>query len=97
MQVKFHLNGKRSFFVMIFYVFFLIFRHRWLQYITDDPPTTKPLKRQSWMIDNIENKTGTSQIYVPYSTVPPKIQSWQPPLPSTTPLQNTSSTKSQLQ
>jgi len=73
-----------------------LFRHRWLQYITDEPPTTKPLKRQAWMIDNIENKTGTSQIYVPYTTVRPKIQSWQPPLPSTTTTQNISSTKHQL-
>ncbi|CAF5182364.1 unnamed protein product, partial [Rotaria magnacalcarata] len=58
--------------------------HRWLQYITDDPPTTTPLKRHSWMIDNIENKTGTRQSYMPYSTVRPKIQSWQPPTSSTT-------------
>ncbi len=72
-----------------------LFRHRWLQYITDEPPTTKPLKRQAWMIDNIENKTGTSQIYVPYTTVRPKIESWQPPLPSTT-TQNISATKNQL-
>jgi len=67
-------------------------RHRWLQYITDEPPTTKPLKKQSWMIDNIENKTGTSQIYVPYTTVPPKIASWQPPSSSTT-TQKISATK----
>ncbi|CAF4044161.1 unnamed protein product [Adineta steineri] len=71
--------------------------HRWLQYITDDPPTTTPLKKYPWMIDHIENRTGTSQIYVPYTTVPPKIQSWQPPTPSTTITQNISSTKSQLQ
>jgi hypothetical protein len=44
------------------------------------------------MIDHIENKTGTSQIYVPYTTVRPKIQSWQPPT-----TQNTSATKNQLQ
>jgi NADH:ubiquinone oxidoreductase subunit len=68
------------------------FRHRWLQYISDETPVEKPLKRQSWMIDTIENKTGTSQIYVPYTTVRTKIESWQPPLPSTT--QNTTATKS---
>jgi len=48
------------------------------------------------MIDNIENKTGSSQIYVPYTTVRPKIESWKPPSPSTA-TQNTSATKSQLQ
>ena len=72
------------------------FRHRWLQYISDEPPTVKPLPKHSWMIDHIENKTGTSQIYVPYSTVPPKIQSWQPPAPSST-MQNSTSTKSPAQ
>ncbi|UJR37075.1 hypothetical protein I4U23_029779 [Adineta vaga] len=66
--------------------------HRWLQYITDEPPTIKPLKKHSWMIDHIENKTGTSQIYVPYSTVPPKIQSWKPSSSSTT--QNITAAKS---
>ena len=54
-------------------------RHRWLQYISDEPPTLKPLKRHPWMIDHIENQTGTKQIYVPYSTVPQKIHSWKPP------------------
>lgn len=70
------------------------FRHRWLQYISDDTPVEKPLKRQSWMIDTIENKTGTSQIYVPYTTVRGKIDSWQPPLPSSS-TQNATATKSQ--
>ncbi|CAF0754478.1 unnamed protein product [Didymodactylos carnosus] len=53
--------------------------HRWLQYIGDNPPTEQPYKRYPWMIDNIENKTGTSQIYVPYTTVQRKVQSWMPP------------------
>jgi hypothetical protein len=47
------------------------------------------------MIDHIENRTGTSQIYVPYTTVRPKIESWQPPSPSTTATQNISATKNQ--
>ncbi|CAF3314685.1 unnamed protein product [Rotaria socialis] len=68
--------------------------HRWLQYITDDPPTTTPIKRHPWMIDHIENKTGTRQSYMPYSTVRPKIQSWQPPAPSTTTSQSTGAMKS---
>lgn len=72
------------------------FRHRWLQYISDETPIEKPLKRQPWMIDSIENKTGTSQIYVPYTTVRAKIDSWQPPLPSTS-TQNTTAMKSQHQ
>lgn len=66
---------------MIIYCFF--YRHRWLQYITDDPPTLKPLPRHPWMIDHIENKSGTKQNYVPYSTTRPKIESWQPPMSST--------------
>ncbi len=45
------------------------------------------------MIDTIENKTGTRQIYIPYTTVRSKIESWQPPLP----LKTTSTMKSQLQ
>ncbi|CAF2462198.1 unnamed protein product [Rotaria sp. Silwood2] len=57
--------------------------HRWLQYIADEPPTIKPLKRQAWMIDNIENKSGTSQLYVPYTTVRSKIESWIPPSATT--------------
>jgi len=80
---------------IIFYRFFF-FRHRWLQYISDETPVAKPLKQQSWMIDSIENRTGTSQIYVPYTTVRPKIQSWKPPSPPAS-TQNTSATKSQLQ
>lgn len=96
MQVKFHLNGTNEI-VKNKIESSVLFRHRWLQYISDETPVAKPLKKQSWMIDNIENKTGSSQIYVPYSTVRPKIESWQPPVPSLTAAQNTTSTKSQLQ
>jgi len=57
-------------------------RHRWLSDMTDTPPTVKPPLQHRWMIDHIENKTGTQQRYVPYSTTRAKIQSWQPPAPS---------------
>ena len=79
---------------MIYLYFSRLNRHRWLQYITDDPPTTTPLKRHPWMIDHIENRTGTRQSYMPYSTVRPKIQSWQPPAPTTTASQSTGTMKS---
>lgn len=32
-----------------------------------------------WMADHIENKSGTNDCYVPYSTTPPKIEAWKPP------------------
>jgi NADH dehydrogenase (ubiquinone) 1 alpha subcomplex subunit 12 len=30
------------------------------------------------MIDHIENKSGTQEAYMPYSTTKPKIQAWDP-------------------
>merc|ERR1712038_1519539 len=48
--------------------------HRWLSYIGDEPPTVKPPVHRSWAIKHIENKTGTNDCYVPYSTTRPKIE-----------------------
>ncbi|XP_064487341.1 probable NADH dehydrogenase [ubiquinone] 1 alpha subcomplex subunit 12 [Ornithodoros turicata] len=53
--------------------------HRWLHYMTDDPPTKVPPVPHKWLAPHTENLTGTSGAYMPYSTVPPKIHSWVPP------------------
>ncbi|XP_067127204.1 probable NADH dehydrogenase [ubiquinone] 1 alpha subcomplex subunit 12 [Centruroides vittatus] len=53
--------------------------HRWLHYMTDDPPTKVPPVQYKWMINHTENFTGTNKAYMPYSTTNPKIQSWKPP------------------
>ncbi|KAK6176394.1 hypothetical protein SNE40_014687 [Patella caerulea] len=53
--------------------------HRWLHYIADEPPTEAQLVKRKWMINHSENPTGTDKIYVPYSTVKPKVQAWSPP------------------
>ncbi|CAG5119466.1 unnamed protein product [Candidula unifasciata] len=53
--------------------------HRWMSYMTDDPPTTHPLPRREWMMEHTENLSGTRREYVPYSTVRPKIEAWVPP------------------
>ncbi|KAI0219865.1 NADH dehydrogenase [ubiquinone] 1 alpha subcomplex subunit 12 [Lamellibrachia satsuma] len=53
--------------------------HRWLHYISDDPPTLVPPVKRSWMGDHKENLTGTPEQYVPYSTTRPKITAWTPP------------------
>ncbi|BFZ10736.1 hypothetical protein BsWGS_13775 [Bradybaena similaris] len=53
--------------------------HRWMTYMTDDPPSTHPLPRREWMAEYTENLTGTRREYVPYSTTRPKIEAWVPP------------------
>lgn len=35
--------------------------------------------KYKWMAKHTENETGTEFQYVPYSTMPPKIQAWVPP------------------
>lgn len=52
--------------------------HRWLHYMTDDPPSMKPLLRRKWMMPHTENMSGTDERYVPYSTTRPKIEAWKP-------------------
>lgn len=54
--------------------------HRWMHHGTDKPPSTHPPIVERWMtFDACENKTGTIDKYVPYSTTKPQIQSWTPP------------------
>jgi NADH dehydrogenase (ubiquinone) 1 alpha subcomplex subunit 12 len=53
--------------------------HPWLHYMCDVPPTVSPPKINKFVIAPKENQTGTSNQYVPYGTVKPKIQSWVPP------------------
>jgi len=55
------------------------FRHRWLHYMTDDPPTKVPPVTRKYILDHIENRTGTHEQYVPYSTTKPKVHAWQSP------------------
>lgn len=43
--------------------------------ILQDPSRPK----YEWMAKHTENETGTNRQYVPYSTVPSKIQAWVPP------------------
>ena len=51
----------------------------WMHYKTDFPPTKVPPTSYKWMQDHRENLSGTSEQYVPYTTTPPKIQTWVPP------------------
>ncbi|KAI9561940.1 hypothetical protein GHT06_012903 [Daphnia sinensis] len=50
----------------------------WLHYKTDLPPTVKPSVKYKWMVDHTENKSGTSEAYMPFSTTKSKIQAWDP-------------------
>ena len=52
--------------------------HSWLHYITDFTPIEKPKVEYKWMLNHTENMTDTTSQYVPYSTTPDKIKSWQP-------------------
>uniref|UniRef100_A0A023FWM0 NADH dehydrogenase [ubiquinone] 1 alpha subcomplex subunit 12 n=1 Tax=Amblyomma parvum TaxID=251391 RepID=A0A023FWM0_AMBPA len=53
--------------------------HGWLHYTTDLPPTKAPPLQYKWLAQHTENMSGTKDAYMPYSTVPPKIQPWVPP------------------
>ena len=46
--------------------------------MTDKPPTLEPTQEKKFLLDHVENKTGTTNEYVPYSTINPKIDSWKP-------------------
>lgn len=52
--------------------------HRWMTHMTEYPPTVEKPVKHGWMMEYVENKTGTSEAYMPHSTVKPKIQSWSP-------------------
>lgn len=49
-----------------------------MHYTTDKPPTVKPPVNYKWMVPHQENKSGSSEMYYPYSTTRTKIESWQP-------------------
>uniref|UniRef100_A0A1B6FMS2 NADH dehydrogenase [ubiquinone] 1 alpha subcomplex subunit 12 n=1 Tax=Cuerna arida TaxID=1464854 RepID=A0A1B6FMS2_9HEMI len=52
----------------------------WLHYKTDLPPFKDPNRpKYPWMADHEENKSGTPEQYVPYSTTLTKIEAWVPP------------------
>ncbi|MFT6023894.1 MAG: NADH:ubiquinone oxidoreductase subunit [Ascidiaceihabitans sp.] len=43
--------------------------HGWLHRTWDEPPTKKPLKRQSWEKPHHENLTGTAMAYAPSGSI----------------------------
>lgn len=53
--------------------------HRWLHYMTDDPPTKVPPEPRKFLQSHEANQTGSKMEYVPYSTTRPKIEEWVPP------------------
>lgn len=58
--------------------------HAWLHRYVDTPPSSpdahKVYANRAYFVfkQHQENLTGTDRAYRPYSTVPPKIQSWDP-------------------
>ena len=50
-----------------------------MHHMCDEPPTEVPPTPRKWIEDHVENKTGTRDIYVPYSTGKSKVESWKPP------------------
>ena len=50
-----------------------------MHHMTDETPIEKPPTPRKWVVDHLQNKTGTNDIYVPYSTTKPRIESWKPP------------------
>ena len=53
--------------------------HRWMQYMTDDPPSKVPLTASKFDKTHELNYSGSEKEYVPYSTTRPKLHSWVPP------------------
>ena len=53
--------------------------HRWMHYMTDDPPTKVPPPDRKFYKPHEKNFSGTKKEYVPYSTTRPKIEAWTPP------------------
>ncbi|KAK4051083.1 hypothetical protein OIO90_004823 [Microbotryomycetes sp. JL221] len=54
--------------------------HSWLSHIRHLPPNVDPIVQQSkqpWQIPHYENITGTRGAFKTYSTVKPKIESWE--------------------
>lgn len=72
-HLKSQLNGNQ-----IIVLIYLMNRHAWLHYTTDDPPSQSYYVQPSYGIAHRENMTGTSQRCVPYSTTVDKIEKFQP-------------------
>ncbi|EDV25222.1 NADH dehydrogenase [ubiquinone] 1 alpha subcomplex subunit 12 [Trichoplax sp. H2] len=53
--------------------------HRWIHFMTDDPPTIDPPVERKFLSGHKSNMTGSYREYVPYSTTRRKIDSWSPP------------------
>eukprot|EP00112_Aurelia_sp_Birch-Aquarium-sp1_P016143 Seg3634.1 transcript_id=Seg3634.1/GoldUCD/mRNA.D3Y31 product="putative NADH dehydrogenase" protein_id=Seg3634.1/GoldUCD/D3Y31 len=53
--------------------------HRWMQYMTDDPPSKVPPVESKFDLPHEINWSGSAKEYVPYSTTRPKLESWVPP------------------
>ncbi|CAK9296727.1 unnamed protein product [Gordionus sp. m RMFG-2023] len=51
--------------------------HAWIHYMTDQAPKSNDPK-YDWMEPYQQNMTGTHHKYVPFSTMPKKIFSWDP-------------------
>ena len=53
--------------------------HGWIHYTRDEPPTQLPPITYKW-VDAVPepNKTGTKDMYVPYTTTKPKVEAWIP-------------------
>jgi len=65
--------------MIIYLILFEYFRRLWLQYSREDSPVEKPAVPRKWFGPHIDNRSGTKDEYVPYSTATPKIQAWKPP------------------
>lgn len=50
----------------------------WMHYTSEHPPTVKPPVAYKWMVPHQENKSGTNEIYYPYSTTRVNMHSWMP-------------------
>ncbi|KAL4227064.1 NADH dehydrogenase 1 alpha subcomplex subunit 12 ndufa12/DAP13 [Mactra antiquata] len=51
----------------------------WLQYSREESPVENPAPDRQWYGPHIDNRSGSKDEYVPYSTAKPKVQSWTPP------------------
>ena len=53
---------------------------RWMHHMTDTPPTKKPMPKEKFACEHVENLSLLmDQKYVPYKTTREKIQAWMPP------------------
>lgn len=43
--------------------------HGWLHYTWDEPPTTRPVAKQSWEKPHLPNMTGTDAAYAPAGSI----------------------------